>query len=94
MYADDTALSYAPNLTTDLERYLKEYFVINKLSFNIQTCEFLTVGTPQCLTRFKDVNIKIENINIVKVSISKYFGFVIDQTLRREHHINFMGENK
>ncbi len=50
MYADDTALSYASKSTTDLERnineelvYLKEYFVMNKLSLNIQKCEFLTV---------------------------------------------------
>ncbi len=52
MYADDTVLSYASKATTDLERninedlmYLKEYFVVNKLSLNIQKCEFLTVGT-------------------------------------------------
>ncbi len=43
MYADDTALSYTSKLTTELERninedlvYLKEYFVINKWSLNIQ----------------------------------------------------------
>ncbi len=61
---NDTALSHALKSTTDLERnsnedivYLKEYFVINKLSFNIQKCEFLTVGTWQCLTMFKDVDI-------------------------------------
>ncbi len=32
------------NINEDLV-YLKEYFVINKLSLNIQKCEFLTVGT-------------------------------------------------
>ncbi len=44
MDADDTALSYASKLTTDLV-YLKEYFVINKLSFNILKCDFRKVGT-------------------------------------------------
>ncbi len=86
MYDDNTTLSYASKSTTDLERninedlvYLKEYFVINKLSLNIQKCEFLTVGTQQCLTKFRDVNIKIDEIDIVKVTTSKYCGFIIDQ---------------
>ncbi len=87
MYADDTALTYASKSTTNLEKninedfvYLKEYFVINKLSLNIQKCKFLTVGSQQCLAKFKDVNIKIDEIDIVKVTTSKYLGFIIDQT--------------
>ncbi len=67
MYADDAAISYASKSTTDLEIninedlvYLKQYFVINKLSLNIKKCEFLTVGTQQRLTKFNDVNIKID----------------------------------
>ncbi len=87
MYADDTALTYASKSTTNLEKninedfvYLKEYFVINKLSLNIQKCKFLTVGMQQCLAKFKDVNIKIDEIDIVKVTTSKYLGFIIDQT--------------
>ncbi len=97
MYADDTALSYTSKLITDLERninedlvYLKQYFVINKLSLSIQKCEFLTVGTQQRLTKFKDVNIKINEIDIVKVTVSKYLGFIIDQTLRWGYHIHSM----
>ncbi len=95
MYADDTALSYTLKSTTDLERninedpvYLNEYFVINKLTLNIQKCEFLTVGKLQHLTKFKDVNIKIDEIDIVKVTTSKCLGFIIDQTLRLGHHID------
>ncbi len=57
------------------------------LSLNIQKCEFQTVGTQQCLTKFKYVNIKIDEIDIVKVTPSKYLGFIIDQTLRWGHHI-------
>ncbi len=97
MYADHTALSYALKSTTDLKRninedfvYLKEYFVISKLSLNIQKCEFLTVGTQQRLTKFKDINIKVDEIYIVKVTTSKYLGFIIDQTLRWWHHIDSM----
>ncbi len=93
MHADDTALSYASKSTRDLERninedlvYLKEYFVINKLSLNIQKCEFLTVGTHQRLTKFNDANIKIDEIDIVNVTTSKYLGFIIDQTLRGGGH--------
>ncbi len=74
MYADDTALSYTSKLTTDLGKninedlvYLKDYIAINKWRLNIQKCEFLTVGTQQHLTKFKDVNIKIDAIDIVKV---------------------------
>ncbi len=95
MYADDTALSYALKSTTDFERntnvdlvYLKEYFVINKLNLNIHKCEFLTVGIQKHLTKFRDVNIKIDEIDIVKVTTSKYLGFIIDQTLRLGHHID------
>ncbi len=40
------------------------------------------------LTKFKDVNIKIDEIGIVKVTTSKYLGFIIDQTLRWGHHID------
>ncbi len=89
MYADDTTLSYTSKSTADLERnineeavYLKEYYVINKLSLNIQKCEFLIVGTPQCMTKFKEVNIKIDEIDIVKVITSKYLGFIINLPLR------------
>ncbi len=82
-------------LTTDLERninedLIKEYIAINKLFLNIHKCAFLTIGTQQRLTTFKYVNIKIDEIDIVKVTTSKYLGFVIDQTLRLEHHIESM----
>ncbi len=70
--------------------YINEYFVINKLSLNIQKCEFLTVGTKQHLTKFKNVNIKMDEIYIVKVTTSKYLGFIVDQTLRWGQHINSM----
>ncbi len=64
---------------TDLQRninedlvYLKEYFVINKLSLNIEKCEFRTLGSQQRLAKFKVVNIKIDEIDIVKMTTSKY----------------------
>ncbi len=62
MYTGKVALSYASKSTPDLEWninedlvYLKEYFVINKLSLNIQKCEFLTVGTQHHLSVFQEV---------------------------------------
>ncbi len=46
------------------------------------------------MTKFKDVNIKIDEIDIVKVTTSKYLGFIIDQTLRWGDHIDSMVEKK
>ncbi len=77
------------NINEDLV-YLNNYVVTNKLSLNIQKCEFLTVGTQQHLTKFKHVNIQIDEIDIVKVTTSKYLGFIIDQTLRWGHHVDSM----
>ncbi len=62
--------------------------IVNTLSLNINKCEFLTVGTSECSTKFKDVNIKIDEIDIVKVTSSKYFEPIIDHTLRRRQHID------
>ncbi len=88
MCDDDTALSCASKSTTDVDWninedlvYLNKYFVINKLCLNIQKGEFLTIRTQQHLKlryKFKDVNINVDEIDIVKVTTSIYLAIIID----------------
>ncbi len=64
---------------TNPEQFWNNCKIVYPSGFNIQKCEFLTVGTQPRSTKFKDVNIKIDEIDIVKVTTSKYLGFIIDQ---------------
>ena len=99
MFADDTEIDSAAkpvcsaqlesNINSDLCK-VKQYFDINKLSINVQKCQFMLIGTHQSIAKMADVRIHINNEPLKHVSVAKYLGMYIDSNLKWDDHINSM----
>ena len=70
MYADDTTLltssSDSLTLETDLKRRLDmvaNWFDSNQLTLNIKKTKLMMFGTPQALSKFKDIRLTYDNNN-------------------------------
>ena len=99
MYADDTAIHLASKSPAQLESKInkdlgkvQKYFQQNKLSLNVNKCEFMLVGTAQKLKQFDSVSIKINNEPLKKVKCAKYLGMTIDENLRWGNHIDTLAK--
>ena len=97
MFADDTEIEYAtkPAELSTMETTLNQdimkldsYFTANKLSLNIDKCSFMMIGTRQNLTNCNEVNLKIGTNPIEQVSVTKYLGMYIDDSLSWNIHID------
>ena len=67
MYADDTNITFAASMLTDLKNGLNSelislnlWLVSNKLSLNVVENEFMVIGSDQRLHSFSDDQINIE----------------------------------
>ncbi len=67
---------------------LKTYFDDNRLSVNVDKCEFMLFGTYQALRKISSPQIHINNEPLRQVSVAKYLGMYIDENLRWDHHID------
>ena len=76
-------------INEDLNR-LETYFENNKLSLNVDKCEFLLIGTHQQLSKCCDISIKMCNIEVKKVEHSKYLGITIDKHIKWDKHIDIL----
>ena len=88
-YCDKNINSLFDVVNNELEKVV-QWFKANKLSLNIEKTNFM------CFTRQKNIDfdnnpqfkIKIDGINIKKVSKINFLGILIDEKLRWHEHIN------
>ena len=102
MFADDTEIDSAakPECSAELESNVnsdpcrvKQHFDINRLSVNVQKCEFMLIGTNQSIAKMDVVRIHINNEPLKHVPIAKYLGIYIDSNFKWNDHINNMIPN-
>ena len=91
MYADDTTLCCNLNgvnsevtINNELSK-ISEWLSSNKLSLNIKKTKFMVFHTPQ--RRVNYPVLKLNNVNIEKVSQFNFLGVVINSTLKWDKHI-------
>ena len=90
MYADDTTLYCNLNgvnsevkINNELSK-ISEWLSSNKLSLNIKKTKFIVFHTPQ--RRVNYPVLKLNNVNIEKVSQFNFLGVVIISTLKWDKH--------
>ena len=91
MYADDTTLycnlngvNSEVNINNELSK-ISEWLLSNKLSLNIKKTKFMVFHTPQ--RRVNYPVLKLNNVNIERVSQFNFLGVVINSTLKWDKHI-------
>ncbi len=67
---------------------LKTYFDDNRLSVNVDKCDFMLLRTYQALRKIPSPQIHINNEPLRQVSVAKYLGMHIDENLHWDHHID------
>ncbi len=96
LFADDTEMDNAKNtwsiwwvtkVNDDLS-FLETYFDDNRLSVNVDKCEFMLLGTYQALRKIPRPQISINNEPLRQLSVAKHLGMYIDENLRWDHHID------
>ena len=60
---------------------------VNKLTMNITKTNYLLLGSR---TLNKEVNIKMQNVNIERVRVTQFFGVFIDELLNWKAHIKYV----
>jgi VIT1/CCC1 family predicted Fe2+/Mn2+ transporter len=97
MFADETNISYAANIFSELEnvinselKNLKYWLEANKLSLNIAKTEFMIIGSRQGMHAHSNENININlDGNVIKqVDKAKSLGLIIDKNLSGSNHID------
>ena len=63
------------------------WFAVNNLSVNITKTKYILFVS--CMLN-KEVNIKMQNVNIERVSITKFLGVFIDELLNWKVHIKYV----
>ena len=90
MFADDTNITFAASMFTDLKNGLNSelislnlWLVSNNLSLNVVETEFMVIGSDQRLHSFSDdqINIEIHAKLITKVKEAKSLGVITDEHL-------------
>ena len=91
MYADDTTLycnlngvNFEVTINNELSK-ISEWLSSNKLSLNIKKTKFMVFHTPQ--RRVNYPVLKLNNVNIERVSQFNFLGVVINSTLKWDKHI-------
>ncbi len=90
LFADDTEIDNTkqPEEFDELQKSindglscLKTYFDDNRLSVNVDKCEFMLLGTYQALRNIPSPQIHINNKPLRQASVAKYLGVYIDENL-------------
>ena len=97
LFADDTNILYSDanvkNLNnvvnTELDK-LNTWFIINKLSLNVSKTNYILFGNRKV---HSDLDIKIYNNKITRVSETKFLGVWIDEKLNWKKHVECVKRN-
>ena len=94
LFADDTNIFHA---NSDINRLnericcvlekLCVWFAVNKLTVNITKTNYMLFGSR---TLNKEVNIKMQNVNIERVRVTTFLGVFIDELLNLKAHIKYV----
>ena len=96
MFADDTRLTAASESFPHLKNLIEEdiqslvtWLANSKLTLNVLKTEFLIIGSKARLSRLEgDLYIWVEGESIYRSPYHKSLGFVIDESIDWEDHIN------
>lgn len=95
LFADDTnlfvhgkTLSEAFDKANDAVNLLQDWFVVNKLSLNIEKSCYTVFRCDDAVT--STCVIKLGNTNLTPVNCTKYLGIVIDSDLSWKNHIDYL----
>jgi retron-type reverse transcriptase len=93
LFADDTNLFASGNNVEKLCRNinrelvnLNDWFMLNKLSLNVQKTNFILFGKTNKLK----VSIDIAGENIEQVQCTKFLGVLVDENLNWKNHITYL----
>ena len=99
LYADDTEMECSckpvhsdvleSNINSDLTK-VADYFDVNRLTINVNKCEYMQIGTYQSLGKMPETNISIRGEPLQTVTTAKYLGMYIDKNLKWDSHIDVM----
>ena len=96
IFADDTGFTAASESFPHLKNLIEEdiqslvtWLANNKLKLNVLKTEFLIIGSKARLSRLEDdLYISVEGKSIYRSPYHKSLGFVIDESIDWEDHIN------
>ena len=103
MYADDTAMYTTCRNVNELNRVLNNdlcnvsnWLARNKLSLNVAKTELIIIGSKQRLSQINDgeLNVHINETNLKRVKTCKHLGFIIDENLSWNEHVNQIEKKK
>ena len=97
LYADDTALYTSAKTQIEIKLTLQieltivcEWLKANKLTLNSNKTKYVIFGTRQTLTTKPDLNLKVGNDQIDRVTSMKYLGVILDDHLTFDEHITYI----
>ena len=93
-FADDTNMfisgkdvqAMSEKLNSDMEN-IRQWLCCNKLSLNVSKTHNMVFAPKN--KHVDDLNIKIQNTNIERVSVTKFLGVMIDAHLSWKYHIEY-----
>ena len=102
LFADDTTILYShDNLAGKMNEINKElqevtnWFKANKLSVNARKTNYMLLGTRYGNAKYvesvpanRDIQVKLDDTNLQKVSSAKFLGVIIDENLTWKNHID------
>jgi len=97
LYADDTAIFCASNNPNHIESMLNAelsqlstWFHNNRLTLNISKTKWMLMGSSKRINNCHDLEIKIDDICLEKVTSYKYLGVILDSCLTYSNHVDMM----
>ena len=98
LFADDTNLfisghdieTLCNKINEDLEK-IKEWLSANKLSLNVMKTHHMVFTSRN--KSVSDIDIRINNLSIERVYVTKILGILIDSQLNWKHHIEYTCKN-
>ena len=97
LFADDSNLFYSGHDINDLTNSINEemqsvlyWLEVNKLSLNVSKTHYMIFSSRNA--NIPDIDIRIRNAMIDRVSHTKFLGVQIDEKLTWKHHINYINK--
>ncbi len=94
LYADDTALYFSSKEPSQIKQslkedlsHLKQWFNYNKLTLNVKKTKFMQFSSSQKKAVFSDIQLRLNDKHIECVSVFKYLGLWLDETLSFKEQI-------
>ena len=78
--------AFSEKLNSDMEN-IRQWLCCNKLSLNVSKTHYMVFAPKN--KQVADLNIKIQNTNIERVSVTKFLGVMIDAHLSWNSHIEY-----